>query len=637
MSLTLKTKFIILAISCSLIVFFSFPLIFSKIKNVIETNQTQNTENILYTINREIINELDSYKNEIAVLAQISLLDNLALNSYKLQQTKNDDDDKQNLLDKYNSNRHELENIFYTYVKEHSDYFQLRYIDKSGMEIVRVDRNDKNAKTQILNNYELSDKSDRYYFQEALKLANKKIYVSALDLNIENGEIQVPHIPTIRFATPVYSEENTIEGVIVLNIFADKILDLVKMASFTNTALIDQDGYFIYNSINKEMEWSRYLDTGYILDDYVNNINYFISNFRQKNFLTDINDIEHNKNHHHFFYKVNFDDIYPENFWIIVTNTNNNEFYNNYEIIKNNIFSYLTFFIILAVAIFTFFMILFTKPLKYLKTAINNLNIGNYDFSIPVIGDDELGQISKKINSLVKNFRKKDKEKYDFIASASHQLRTPSSTVRMYLNLLEEEILKDSKQFKYKEYWQEISRGNRTVVTILDDMLKYIEIGESYFASELKNINIFETVNMVIAKYQETIDNKKLKISIKLPKKLAVRAEEDRFKELMLNLIANAIDYSNDEGKILIKATRTKDNDFIKFEIKDNGIGIPKEEHINIFSKFYRAKNAYSKKSVGSGLGLTIAKKIVEGHGGKLWFTSDKDKGTSMFFTIFNH
>jgi methyl-accepting chemotaxis protein len=144
-------------------------------------------------------------------------------------------------------------------------YMQIRLIDKSGMELVRVDYDGKNAR--IVPESELQDKSSRYYFQETMKLAPGEIFVSPIDLNREHGEIEVPYRPTIRYGTPVFDTHGNRRGAVIINVMADLFLKSRPMfvgRKGVNVFVTDQEGFYLYNSKNPSKEWGgdRDLNTG---------------------------------------------------------------------------------------------------------------------------------------------------------------------------------------------------------------------------------------------------------------------------------------------------------------------------------------------------------------------------------------
>nr|WP_086940915.1 sensor domain-containing diguanylate cyclase [Thaumasiovibrio occultus] len=136
-------------------------------------------------------------------------------------------------------------------------YDQIRFLDIEGNEVVRV--NFSQGQAQLVPQAQLQNKAHRYYFQNAMALEHNQIYISPLDLNMEHGEIESPHKPTIRMAAPVYDENGTKRGIVVINYLANYLMEglrLFNLNSGTNYMLINRDGYFLFNDLNPELEFA---------------------------------------------------------------------------------------------------------------------------------------------------------------------------------------------------------------------------------------------------------------------------------------------------------------------------------------------------------------------------------------------
>ena len=142
-----------------------------------------------------------------------------------------------------------------------------------------------------------------------------------------------------------------------------------------------------------------------------------------------------------------------------------------------------------------------------------------------------------------------------------------------------------------------------------------------------------EIATSAINGYKDEIKEKKIKIDFKKPDDFPkIMLDEERIKLVVQNFIDNAIKYSPKGGKIIIVLKKDEKN--IELEVQDFGIGIPKNQQDKIFAKFSRADNAIKLNSLGSGLGLFLSKNIVEAHGGKIWFESQENAGTSFYFSL---
>lgn len=230
--------------------------------------------------------------------------------------------------------------------------------------------------------------------------------------------------------------------------------------------------------------------------------------------------------------------------------------------------------------------------------------------------------------------RKLDEVKSSFISVVAHQLRTPLSGIKWTLNLLLNgdlgELTTEQKTFMFKAY-----ESNDRMIGLVNDMLgaDRVESGKMRYAFQplqLQNVVdsvLFELLPQarargLILKYAERSDA--------LPK---VYADPERIRAVFQNLLENAVKYSRANGAIEIRMAPVGKG-MVEVAIKDNGIGIPREQQKDIFSRFFRASNAIKAETEGSGLGLYIVKNIIERHDGDVWFESTEGNGVTFHFTL---
>ena len=225
-----------------------------------------------------------------------------------------------------------------------------------------------------------------------------------------------------------------------------------------------------------------------------------------------------------------------------------------------------------------------------------------------------------------------DRAKTEFVSLASHQLRTPLTTVSWYAEIL---ASPDSGKLskKQKEYLKEIYDGNKRMIDLVNALLNVSRIELGTFAIEPKEIKIEDIYRSVIKDLAPEIKQKKIKIEDNKDEKIGnLLLDEKLIRIVFQNLITNSVKYIGKKGVINIDLKKTAKN--IEVSVADNGIGIPKAEQAKIFSKLFRASNAMTVDSKGTGLGLYIVKSIVEEAGGKIWFESEENHGTTFYFTI---
>lgn len=225
-----------------------------------------------------------------------------------------------------------------------------------------------------------------------------------------------------------------------------------------------------------------------------------------------------------------------------------------------------------------------------------------------------------------------EKMKTEFVSLAAHQLRTPLSIIKWSISMLDKgDFGKLTK--KQSEVVKNTFHSNERLIALVNSLLNITRMEDGRYIYKLVKSDISEIINTALDSYKGEADKKKLKIEYKKEKNLPkIMADREKVRIVIQNLIDNAIKYSSDSGKI--KITLSKEGKNIKFEVKDFGIGIPKPQQNKIFQKFFRADNAVTMNTSGSGLGLFLSKNIVESHGGKISFTSKENEGTTFCFSL---
>jgi PAS domain S-box-containing protein len=223
--------------------------------------------------------------------------------------------------------------------------------------------------------------------------------------------------------------------------------------------------------------------------------------------------------------------------------------------------------------------------------------------------------------------------KTEFVSLAAHQLRTPLSAIKWTLRMLLDgdlgKITSEQREFIEKTY-----KSNERMVNLINDLLNVTRIEEGRYLFRPVLADIKKEVESVINFYQEEIKRKKIKFEFEKPKEKLplVMLDVEKMRLATENLLKNALIYTLSGGKVTISLKLA--NMEIEFSIKDSGMGIPKDQQVRVFTKFFRGANAIKMDTEGTGLGLYITKNIIEAHGGRIWFKSEEGKGTTFSFTI---
>ena len=222
--------------------------------------------------------------------------------------------------------------------------------------------------------------------------------------------------------------------------------------------------------------------------------------------------------------------------------------------------------------------------------------------------------------------------KEEFVSVAAHQVRTPLGSLRwLFRSLLEG----DAGELNEKQERLIEEGRNRTdnLLRVLNDLLDVSKLEKGAMVQELSITNIDNIIYQAIEEHQAEADKKDIKIkfiqTVKLP---PMKLDEQKIKMVIENLVDNGVKYNKEGGIVEIKTNQKNDTAIIT--IHDSGIGISGKDQKEIFKKFFRTKLAKQAEATGSGLGLYIAKQIIEGHGGRIWFKSAEGKGTTFFIEL---
>lgn len=232
--------------------------------------------------------------------------------------------------------------------------------------------------------------------------------------------------------------------------------------------------------------------------------------------------------------------------------------------------------------------------------------------------------------------RELDEAKSGFISVASHQLRTPLTSIRWYSEMLLSEDAGPLNESQ-KDFMKEIHGGTQRLYQTVDLLLGISRVESGKLKTERTQINITLFTDEIVKELRSQFDEKNLEVKVVPPEGEAIFVWLDPIllRQVILNLISNSIRYTNENGHIEIKWWLNNDeNRGMVYAVHDNGIGIPEAQRQRIFSKFFRAENARTQVPDGSGLGLALVKDLVESWNGKVWFESLEGNGTSFFFTV---
>lgn len=225
-----------------------------------------------------------------------------------------------------------------------------------------------------------------------------------------------------------------------------------------------------------------------------------------------------------------------------------------------------------------------------------------------------------------------DRAKTEFVSLASHQLRTPLTTITWYAEMLLGGDVGEITE-KQKRYIEEIYGGGRRLVSLVNALLSVSRIELGTFSVEPEPSDVVDICMITLKELAHFIEEKKIELTTSFEKNLPqIPTDKNLTKIVFQNIISNAIEYTPEHGKIAVAIKKEGEN--MVFSVADSGIGIPASAQSKIFEKLFRADNAIETRTDGTGLGLYVVKAIVDQGGGKIWFTSKEGEGTTFYVTI---
>ena len=229
-------------------------------------------------------------------------------------------------------------------------------------------------------------------------------------------------------------------------------------------------------------------------------------------------------------------------------------------------------------------------------------------------------------------YKQAEKERVSLVSMTAHQLRTPLISMKWICEmLLKGDGGKLSSQ--QEELIKELSASVQHMNDLVSHLLSVARIESGQLLLELKPVNLNDFYNKLIVELQPSISRKSHSVSFKISGDVPqVKTDLIILSEILKNLLSNSIKYTPDKGRIeVFVSLKGKE---ILFSVKDNGLGIPKDQQLKVFQKFFRGSNAVRLTNDGTGLGLYIVKNLIQLLGGKIWFESKENKGTTFYFTL---
>ncbi len=280
------------------------------------------------------------------------------------------------------------------------------------------------------------------------------------------------------------------------------------------------------------------------------------------------------------------------------------------------------------------------QPICKLEEAANNIKEGNLDFTIEADSKDEMGRLCQNFEDMRQRLKESAEEKLEaekqnriLISNISHDLRTPITAIKGYVEGILDGVA-DTPE-KVDKYMRTIYNKAIDMDRLINELTLYAKIDTNRIPYNFKRINAGEYFHDCIEEIGLELEAEHLGLSYfnYVSDEVLIIADPEQLKRVIDNIIGNSVKYMDKEHGLI--NIRIKDvGDFIQVEIEDNGKGIAQKDLPFIFDRFYRTDASRNSATGGSGIGLSIVKKIIEDHGGKIWATSKESTGTVMYFVI---
>ncbi len=278
-------------------------------------------------------------------------------------------------------------------------------------------------------------------------------------------------------------------------------------------------------------------------------------------------------------------------------------------------------------------------PVQSMDARFNGLAAGDFSTRIEVPNRDELGELAANLNRtsaelgrLYREIEAASQHKSEFLANMSHELRTPLNAIIGFSEVLLERMFGELNE-KQEDYLKDIHASGRHLLLLINDILDLSKVEAGRMELEISRFDLPAAIGNALTLVRERGQRHKITFGLDLGADLGeVTADERKLKQVLLNLLSNAVKFTPEGGRIDVSARR--DTDQVVIAVRDTGIGIAPEDRDAVFEEFRQVGSDYTKKQEGTGLGLALAKRFVELHGGRIWLESEPGKGSTFSFTI---
>jgi len=295
----------------------------------------------------------------------------------------------------------------------------------------------------------------------------------------------------------------------------------------------------------------------------------------------------------------------------------------------------------IGLALFMGYAISFSlmEPIKRIDARLQQIASGDFSQHVEVQNKDELGTLADNVNrmndelsELYLRIETANRHKSEFLAHMSHELRTPLNAIIGFSQMLEEQLFGELNE-KQMEYAHDINSSGNHLLSLINDILDLSKVDSGRMELDISEFLIPLAIENALTLIKERAARHGIAVNLEVSEQLnTFTGDERKFKQILLNLLSNAVKFTPDGGSISVNAKL--DNGNVEVSVCDTGVGISPDDQVRVFEEFRQARDNSTNASEGTGLGLTLTKKFVELHGGRIWVISALGEGSTFTFVL---
>lgn len=396
-------------------------------------------------------------------------------------------------------------------------------------------------------------------------------------------------------------------------------IDEIETIAYKNNICIEyltDNDVYVFNGLNNNC----------ILNSKSKSVINIINNFIEKNNYKEIIKINNPTNDaKSILYNLKLND----NEYIIL-NTNLEDVDSTTSVLRNQLIYITLIVLLLSIIVSTIISKMLNKPIINITKEAKKLATGNRELNIPESKIKEIDDLRDSLIYASHEINKTDELRRDLLANVSHDLKTPLTMIKAYAEMIRD-INKDNEEKRNENLNIIIDETDRLTI-LVNDILNLSKLEANKETLDLKGFDLVELINDIIKKYNIIKETENYNFILKMPKKAIVKGDINKISQVIYNLINNAINYTGDDLTVTIEVIERKKTYLVN--IIDTGKGIKKEELNIIWDKYYKNEKNHKRNKVGTGVGLSIVKNILDKHNFKYGVKSEIGKGTTFYFEI---